>query len=239
MPFFISKIEREGVLYEKIIPQGVEKMRFAKFRLALLLPPGEIITKKFSQAKKDYEDRKSNFNGLSGVVMNRDKTLITLPISNIRDVLNSGKKFIVARFGCEDESQGFAGLTVAICAMNQNEVDNNTPLFTEGLLIDTPDEILNWRKKENNYRVRRSKLITGDSNEFKNDFPHGIAHEIDEFRKEWFSIAENNGMTEVAIYFIKFGGVGTVAYADARITEDTLSSNFEVYDFGGACCPPA
>jgi len=98
-----------------------------------------------------------------------------------------------------------------------------------------------WRNKEKYYTERLQNLIKKFPEEFTDDYktyPNGLAHDIQEFRREWYDKAKNDKMLNVAIYFIKINGHLSLAFTDARIKISELIKDYTVYDFGQGCCPP-
>lgn len=207
----------------------------------------------FNAGRSEYEKRIQDNDNKHGVIMNEDAFVKYFTVETFYEIFSQGQH-IVARFGSEGADANYKALTAGLCAMNAGIIDNTTPIYigtdrvktTSGinesfsLNIQVTDlwYITNWRTKESNYRARRDNLVRGNSIEFKNDYVHGVAHEIKKMRYEWFDNAVKNGMKNVAAYFIKIDGHLSVAYTNANVELWGLDDEFVGYDFGQGCCPP-
>lgn len=208
---------------------------------------GEIPTKQeFRLGLNLYISRILDHDIVAGVSLYQDDTVIYFTTSTIDAIIDSGSGYLVARFGCEDNIKDYSHLTISLCGMNLGDRTVKTKHYIGTKQIgeanqtyEDIDKLDEWIRKETSYIQRREILIKRFPNVFRKDFSNGLAHEMGELNAEWYKKAKDDGMTDVAVFYIIAQGHLSLAYVDARIDINSLRKDYVIYDFGGACCPPS
>ncbi|WP_028523330.1 hypothetical protein [Runella limosa] len=206
----------------------------------------------FKEALDAYNKRLFDFNNVAGVHLLDDPRVIYFTTETFSNIIGSGATHLVARFGCENDTEQYSNLSIVLCGMNCGDhvvktdhyIGNSRTGADNDRTHESSRSLNDWKLKENNYVYRIDKLLsdTNGRNEFLVDdviYTNGVAHEITELRSEWFDSAAGNKMAHVACYFVKVENHLSVAFADARINPRLATINDLVYDFGSGCCPPA
>lgn len=208
---------------------------------------GEIPSKQeFRLALNLYKIRILDHDVVSGVSLYQDEEVLYFKTDVIDEIIASGSRYLVARFGSEDSNKDYSHLTISLCGMNLGDTIVKTKRYIGTKQIGQSNKthedigtLDEWVAKEKNYVQRRGILIDRFPLAFRNDFKNGLAHEIKELNYEWYEKAKGDKMTDVAIHFILAKGHLSLAFTDARIDINNLRKDYVIYDFGGGCCPPA